>query len=212
LTDSGNAMELTTILNLSRDADQELCLQLNGMQLPNTCRVSYATACLQLAQEYSVAVHALINRAPDQRMVGAALALVRPGWESYIRGLWLHRCATEQQLTDYIETDAQGRTMTGMVEDIEGIKEFMNGMLLGFKSENWIAMCSLTHGGRLQTLHRVSERGIAPNYPEEVAVWAVQMTSIWSLLSAFELADMGRQYHLFPRIQAHLLAVSPPPE
>src|ERR1039458_10217040 len=77
---------------------QQLTLQidaaLRGRDLPATARARMAFGCLDLAVEHQSGIAVLA----DQPLWGPAFALLRIQLEAFVRGVWLARCATDDQL------------------------------------------------------------------------------------------------------------------
>ena len=68
--------------------------KIDGIKIPSDFRSRVAGGCLDLTMEYQNAIVLLVSR----RIYGAAAALMRPIAESYVRGVWLHKCATDADL------------------------------------------------------------------------------------------------------------------
>jgi hypothetical protein len=63
---------------------------IDGVELQANDRVRIAGACLDLAMEHHKAIVVLAAH----QLFGSAFALARPVFEAYVRGVWLHRCAS----------------------------------------------------------------------------------------------------------------------
>jgi hypothetical protein len=63
-------------------------------QLSVSKRVQLAGACWHVALEHGQAIVMLTEDA----LHGSALALVRPVFEAYVRGMWLMHCASEKEV------------------------------------------------------------------------------------------------------------------
>ncbi len=71
--------------------------QLDGLNVPSDARHKFSGGCFDATLEYQKAIVLLVK----ERLYGAAFALLRAVFESYVRGLWLHRCATEEDLENF---------------------------------------------------------------------------------------------------------------
>lgn len=58
---------------------------------------------------------------------GSAFALVRILFEAYVRGVWLHQCASEAQLYDF-ERDKLGLGFQTLLDQIEQLDGFRSGV------------------------------------------------------------------------------------
>src|SRR3990167_9583604 len=68
--------------------------ELPGLKIAATDRNCLSAACFDQAFEYHEAIILLVR----QSLFGAALALVRPMFEIYIRGIWIGQCASDAEL------------------------------------------------------------------------------------------------------------------
>ena len=75
--------------------------KLDGLNVGSDRRLHLALACFSTALEHHRAIVELVNL----RLSGSAFALVRPMYESILRGNWIHHCATESELEGLITKD-----------------------------------------------------------------------------------------------------------
>ena len=71
--------------------------QIDGINIPSDDRNRFSSACFHVALEYQHAIVLLIK----ERLYGAAFTLLRSVIESYVRGIWLHRCATKEDIKNF---------------------------------------------------------------------------------------------------------------
>ena len=56
------------------------------------------------------------------RLYGSAFVLIRSVFESYIRGVWLYRCASDTEIEAF-KTDKLKKNFEELVQDIENLKD-----------------------------------------------------------------------------------------
>ncbi len=130
----------------------------------DTLKKSFPATLFQTALEHHSAIQLLVSHTIP--LNGSAAALLRPQFEAYIRGVWLHRCAKDSDIKKFCKEDKLPK-IDLLIEQIEKLPAFANGVLSKKKKELWNIMCSLIHGGMLQITNRISATEIADNYTDE---------------------------------------------
>ena len=182
-------MKLLDFVEFVGIAHSWISINLRGEIADGVRRVGIAAACFDLAVEHAAAVHDLLARPSESQMPGSAMALVRPVFEVYVRGLWLHRCASEIELRRYTE-DARIPEIAAMIAALEAQEEFRNGALSRTKDDAWVAMCGYLHGGSHATARRFDDGVIAPCYPDEVLRAGLHYATHYGLRAAMAIAQM----------------------
>lgn len=160
-------------------AHHEWCNErLDGLDVPRDRRIMMTIACADQALEHHVAIMRLL----DSRIYGSAFALVRPIYESFVRGVWLYRCAEEVQLDRY-EAENHQVHFNEMVEQIETSSPFDVRVLSNLKKQAWGAMNSYTHSGYRQLGRRFSGSEVRPSYEADEIDEVAKLTNWVSLLS-----------------------------
>jgi hypothetical protein len=114
----------------------------------------------------------------------SSFALMRPQFECFIRGVWGARCATEDQVKEFLKGNEPPR-MKVMLSEIENIKEYEDGRLTKLKENIWSLFCNFTHGGGEQVSWQNSASSIGTAYTsKEVNIMRNYSDSIAYLNSA----------------------------
>jgi len=145
--------------------------------------------------EHQQAIVLLIS----QRLCGSATALVRPSFESYVRGVWLFECATEDALTEF-QDDKFGQALSAIIADIEKLPAFQSGVLAAIKKESWGSMCSYAHSGFLQVTRRNKEGSIEPNYTDEELIEVIKFIDGIALLATMEISRLTKNDPLMKEV------------
>ncbi len=161
--------------------------QMDGLGINSEERARLASGCLDTALEHQKAILLLVSKS----LFGSAFALVRLLFEAYIRGIWLHRCASTLEL-ELFKAEKLGKSFGTLIEEIERIDGFEEGVLSGTKLKSWKAMNSFTHSGFMQIARRNTASTIEPNYTEDEIVEAVNFAIAIGLLSAIETAHLAK--------------------
>ena len=134
---------------------------IDGIELQDTGRVRTAFACLDLAMEHHKSIVLLIAHS----LFGSGFALLCLSFEAYVRGVWLHRCATSAELKRF-ET-GQIDCFAELLRRVETLQEFQGGVLSAAKQKSWRAMNDYTHSGHIHATRRNKETTVEPNYPDD---------------------------------------------
>ena len=135
------------------------------MQLPGGQRETVVWGCLDLAIEYQGGIYLLARN----HLWGPAFALLRVLADSCVRGVWLAKCATDEQIELFLDDKLQAvRDFGRMTRDLEAnldLTEESGG--LSRMRNTWKMMSSFTHTGFQHIARRTAKGHIGANYPPE---------------------------------------------
>jgi hypothetical protein len=169
----------------------------DGTELQANDRVRIAGACLDLAMEH----HKAIILLAAHQLFGSAFALVRLTFEAYVRGVWLHRCASPAEISAF-ESGKNIGHFHELLSRVEAINGCQDGILSDAKQKSWRAMNDFTHSGYIHAMHRNQEATIEPNYSEEEILEVMRFANAVGLLSSFEAACLAENNKLAANILA----------
>ena len=143
-------------------------------QLPDNKRSQCASACWHVAIEHTMAIVVLVH----ETLHGSALALMRPMFEAYVRGMWLMYAATNEDI------DRAGRdqfpSYSDIVTGLDQSHHFSSRPFAAIKHQTWKRLCSWTHTGSQQFLARLTPQGLGYNYQDSEILdalhWADMLT------------------------------------
>jgi hypothetical protein len=157
--------------------------RIDGLEISSDERTRISAACLDMALEHQKAIVLLVAN----KLVGSAFSLVRLIFEAYIRGLWLSRCASGQEIEKYKKNKLE-KTFATLIQEIEQIEGFHEGVLSKTKVASWNSMNSYTHSGYLQSVRRNKTDTIEPNYDTEEVIEVLGFANAIGMLSALQVA------------------------
>ena len=162
--------------------------RLDGLDVPQDRKTLLAVSCQDLVIEHHIGITTLLR----SRINGSAFALVRPLFETFVRGLWLQHCATDAQIDDYIsdKLELKFHELLSVVEKVDG---FEGGVLSKLKKNAWKAMNSYTHGGIQQASRRTNGDYIEPNFSEDEVVEVVKLSGTFALLAFVQITGSANQ-------------------
>ncbi len=162
---------------------QWLDRKIDGLEVSSAERTRLAAGCLDVALEHQKAIVLLVCK----KLYGSAFSLSRLIFEAYVRGVWLHRCASDSEIERY-KKDKLKKTFDSLIQDIEKIDGFKEGVLSDVKATNWKAMNSYTHSGYLQLVRRNKKETIEPNYTSEEIIEVLNNANAIGMLCVLQLA------------------------
>lgn len=115
---------------------------------------------LQLSLDLDDAIILLL----EAGLPGPALTLGRPFFESYVRGFWLLRFASDGEIAGF--NNGTGPGMDKLLKAIGNDPETGSAWIHDNKNKNWRFLNDLTHGGSEHVRRRNTQDAVEPNYPE----------------------------------------------
>jgi len=115
---------------------------------------------LQLSLDLDDAILMLL----DARLPGPALTLARPLFESYVRGFWLLRLASDKEIKRF--NNGKCPRFRDLLSVIDKDQTSGGAWIHANKNANWIFFNDLTHGGSEHVRRRNTQEAVEPNYPE----------------------------------------------
>jgi len=159
---------------------------LNGIKIKADVRSKLAAGCLDTALEHQKAIVLLVAK----QLYGSAYALIRVLYESYIRGIWLHRCASDEEVNSFRHGKIK-KQIGELIQEIEKIDGFEGGVLSSIKNASWGSMNSYTHSGNLQAVRRLTEHTIESNYEPKEIEEVINFVNAMSFQVAIAITILG---------------------
>jgi hypothetical protein len=166
----------------------DLSNEIGGLTMLSGLRTRLAAACHFTAMEHHCGISLLFSAGHP----APALALLRPVFESYIRGVWLSDCATDSEIKEY--TAGNWKRMPpikALVERLEAIPTFDTGILSQSLSANWETMCGYTHTGIEQVGISSSNNAIERTCTSEQIDEALDFAGACAIMAAIAIAAMA---------------------
>ena len=185
----------------------------DGMRLPTDRRARLAIGCLDLAIEQQAGISALVERP----LWGPVFALLRCMFDAFIRGVWLARCATEDDLDSFELAGLRDIPFADLMVDVERALGDSRGILSKLAKSSWAMFSDFTHTG-VEYVRRTNGATHGPtdgakNYPPAETDQALRLATALGLLAATELADLSGHRDVALACKAHAAQFAgPPPE
>jgi len=132
----------------------------NDRNIPSGIRERTGVSILQLSLDIDDAILVLL----DTRLSGPALTLGRPLFESYVRGVWLLKFASNEEIEKFI--NGKCPLFPDLLKAIGNDKISGGAWIHASKKANLNFFHDLTHGGSEHVKRRLTQEAIEPNYPE----------------------------------------------
>lgn len=161
----------------------------------------WGSALLQHSWEIADAIVSLL----ENDLPGPSWSLARPLCESFVRGVWILHCASDEDTERFRQGYSPG--LPKLLEGISGHDEAsLHVAWLRATSANRNVFHDFTHGGIEHVLRRVGEDIVEPRYPEHELEYLmglsieVYLRVGWELLSL--TGDAGAKRQLLERVQS----------
>ena len=175
--------------------------RLHDVSISDTLRNRFAGACFSVALDHFDAVLMLLGYTP--KLYSSAYALIRPIFESYIRGMWFLYCATDEAIENFNKNKPYQlpKKIESLIEAVEQAGRFEKQLSNSY-TNNWSDLCDYAHTGLLQIQRWNTSQAIEPNYPENEILEIIRFTSALAILSAVSFAesivgnnDLTQEFH-----------------
>ncbi|KAF0143717.1 MAG: hypothetical protein FD156_2452 [Nitrospirae bacterium] len=157
--------------------------RIGGKNISASPRIALPAGCFDVAIEHHNGIVVLC----ENGHFGTACALIRVIFEACVRGIWLHNCATEDELIQY-RNDNLRKGFNNVLQEVEQLESFKEGVLSSIKEEYWGPMNSFAHTGYFQVSRRLSADSLGPNYADEEAIKVLTFSGSMCLLAALQIA------------------------
>ncbi len=189
-------MTIQAALARSAELSNWIDSSIHGLEIPSGDREAMAAALFDQVHEHHKAIQLLL----ESSLVGSAFSLVRPTLESFVRGVWLLRCASEEDVENFKKDKIVDKSFGDLIKEIEARPGYDVDVLSKVKTEGWSAMCSYAHGGYLQAVRRITPTQITGNYSEDEMLEVINSSSTIALLAAFEMFSMAKRQDLLEAV------------
>ena len=175
--------------------------QVNGRRFEGRRQQRWGSALLQQSWEISDAVVHLLER----NLPGPGWSLARPLCESFVRGIWILHCASDEDMERFRHGEPPG--FPKLLEAISSHREAsLHVAWLRATSANRDVFHDFTHGGIEHVLRRVSEDMVEPRYPERELEYLLGLSVEVYLRVGCELlslmGDVGAKRQLFEKVES----------
>lgn len=176
-----------------------------GLSLPADERSQLAIGCFDVVLEHQAAI-ALLH---SSHLYGSMLALLRVLSEALVRGLWLHACASETELSKF-KVGRLDKTFDALVKEYEKKIGTPSGVLSNFKLTAWPQLNDFTHTGFIQVSRRHKPGRVEANYPDQDLKSALGVAGALGLVAAGQLIALAERSDLLPLFMEKMSAYAKP--
>jgi hypothetical protein len=126
----------------------------------------------------------------------SAAALMRVVFETYIRAMWIWKCADENQIDAFINKDkiisSEGKPIhfKDLVKSVENSHE-MPVYLSEIQANFWSGLNSLTHGGNIQLARNFDGKTIQHCYDDDLVNELIEFTTMLTCLAFSGILDIA---------------------
>lgn len=161
-----------------------------GIELKGDHRHRIPAQLFDLAIEHGSGIHNLIAA----NICASAFALVRSEFECFVRGAWLHHCASDAEIETFIAKDRIEANFGALIDAVEQKPGFDSKFLSNVKDSAMKAMHGYTHGGIHQVSRRMDGDYIEPCFEDAALFEVIQFSATMALIAFGQIAALaGRE-------------------
>ncbi|MCB9774365.1 MAG: hypothetical protein H6750_08585 [Nitrospiraceae bacterium] len=161
-------MSLAQSINQAKAFGVWLHEKTNERMFPDGIRERTGHALLQHSEDIANAIIVLL----DAQFPGPALSLARPLFEAYVRGFWISKYASDDQVFKF--NNGKCPKFRDLLAEIPKDAESGGAWIHATVEKNLKAFHDLTHGGSEHVLRRNRVGSVEPSYPEQELVQLIE--------------------------------------
>ncbi|QPI72206.1 DUF6988 family protein [Sphingobium sp. Cam5-1] len=158
-----------------------------GIELKGDHRHRIPAQLFDLAIEHGSGIHNLIGA----NICASAFALVRSEFECFVRGAWLHHCASDAEIETFSAKDRIDPTFGELIDAVEQKPGFDSKFLSNVKDSAMKAMHGYTHGGIHQVSRRLDGDYIEPCFEDGALLEVIQFSATMALIAFGQTAALA---------------------
>jgi len=171
---------------------------LGGIEMKGDHRHRIPAQLFDLAIEHGSGIVHLISA----NICASAFALVRSEFECFVRGAWLHHCASDAEIEMFIARDRIDPKLFELIEAVEQHPGFDSKFLSNIKGSAWSAMNGYTHGGIHQISRRLDGDYIEPCFEDDALLEVLQFSATMALIAFAQIAALAAREDLVKEADA----------
>jgi hypothetical protein len=176
-----------TATSIAQDDLAWIHANLEGLSIKGEHRHRIPGQLFDLSIEHHSGIITLIS----MRTYASAFALVRCAFECFVRGAWLHYCASDDDIEAFVEKDIIAPRFGALISAIEERPEFAGKFLSTVKDGAWNAMNGYTHGGVHQVSRRLQGDYIEPAFEDASLLEVIRFCRTMALIAFGQIAGLA---------------------
>jgi len=179
--------EVWTAISMAQDDLAWIHASIEGLEIKGDHRHRIPGQLFDLSIEHHSGIISLIS----MHIYASAFALVRCAFECFVRGAWIHYCASEEEIDAFVEKDIIAPRVGALIKAIEERPEFAGEFLSTVKDSAWNAMNGYTHGGVHQVSRRLQGDYIEPAFEDASLLEVIRFCRTMALIAFGQIAGLA---------------------
>lgn len=156
-----------------------------GDRAGSASRIRLSIAYLSMSLDHREATLLLIRHGAFM----SAISLQRTVLEALVAGIWLNRCASDQQLNQIASYEREIPKFGTMTKNLKETQDF-DELIEIFKG-HYSTLNDYTHGGRRQLSRWLCPGSVEPNYSHQQMVEVLRYADVLGLIAAFHREELS---------------------
>ena len=159
------SLSLSQLVSQAKDLSIWLNEKTNDRGISNDRRSQTGSSLLQLSLDIADAIIILLEKNFAENLPGPAWALARPLFESYVLGIWILKCASDEEVDQFLNIGRRPK-FSKLLKAIDNKAKPQADWIRKTEGTNMRHFHDFTHGGIQHVRRRITENSVEPNYQE----------------------------------------------
>ena len=155
-------MSLSQAISQAKDLSIWLHEKTNGKRIQVNRRSQTGLGLLQHSLDVADAIVILL----EKNLWGPAWALARPLFESYVLGIWILKCASDENIDQFLDNGRLPK-FSKLLKAVDKKAKPQADWIRKTDKANMRQFHDFTHGGIQHVSRRISDNAVEPRYPEQ---------------------------------------------
>lgn len=155
-------MSLSQAISRAKDLSTWLNVRTNGKGIQVNRRSQTGLGLLQHSLDVADAIIILL----ENKLPGPALALARPLFESYVRAIWILKCASDENIDQFLDNGRLPK-FSKLLKAVDKKAKPQSAWIRETDKANMRQFHDFTHGGIQHVSRRLTDNAVEPRYPEQ---------------------------------------------
>jgi hypothetical protein len=138
-----------------------------------------------------------------EKLYASAYALLRSSFESYVRGMWLALCASDEEVKEFWAGTVP-TNLKHLIRRLEHLPAFTGGALSKITNEFFSELCDFTHTGGLHVQRWNASTHIEPTYESEEIAYVMSSAESIGALAVIGTATISNDVELARSVYVRL--------
>jgi hypothetical protein len=173
----------------------DVAAELDGVDLAADDKTQVAAALFFVVLDHHVGIIKLV----EGRLHAPAMALLRPQWDSFLRGMWYSHVASAEESGEF-RGGGKAPKPERIIKALENADIAAPGSLSSTHAQTWDILCDYAHSGSRQVNSHLSGDAVERTCSDSDLAGILKVASYHVLPAAFGVAELAGRMALVQRL------------